>query len=83
MLYFERKTRGDGAMSCSRNVRKGVKAEDTTIVTIRMPISTLRKIDYYAQIAKKSRNAFILQAVEEKIERMRQELSQNHMEEWE
>ena len=66
-----------------RNVTKRASGEDTTIVTIRMPISTLRKIDYYAQIARKSRNAFILQAVEEKIERMRQELSENHMEEWE
>jgi len=66
-----------------RNVTKRASGEDTTIVTIRMPISMLRKIDYYAQIARKSRNAFILQAVEEKIERMRQELSENHMEEWE
>jgi len=79
VLYFERKTRGNNM----RNVTKRASGEDTTIVTIRMPISTLRKIDYYAQIARKSRNAFILQAVEEKIERMRQELSQNHMEEWE
>ena len=66
-----------------RNVTKRASGEDTTIVTIRMPISTLRKIDYYAQIARKSRNAFIIQAVEEKIERMRHELSENHMEEWE
>jgi metal-responsive CopG/Arc/MetJ family transcriptional regulator len=70
-------------MSYSRNVRKAAKAEDTTIVTMRMPISMLKKIDYYAQIARKSRNAFIIQAVEEKIERMRQELSENHREEWE
>jgi metal-responsive CopG/Arc/MetJ family transcriptional regulator len=70
-------------MNYSRNLRRGVKVEDTTIVTMRMPISMLKKIDYYAQIARKSRNAFIIQAVEEKIERMRQELSENHREEWE
>jgi metal-responsive CopG/Arc/MetJ family transcriptional regulator len=70
-------------MNYNRNVRKGVKVEDTTIVTMRMPISMLKKIDYYAQIARKSRNAFIIQAVEEKIQRMRQELSENHREEWE
>jgi metal-responsive CopG/Arc/MetJ family transcriptional regulator len=70
-------------VSYTRNYRKGVNTEDTTIVSMRIPISMLKKIDYYAQIAKKSRNAFIIQAVSEKIERMRQELSQNHMEEWE
>jgi len=70
-------------MSYNRNVRKGAKVEDTTVVTMRMPISMLKKIDYYAQIARKSRNAFIIQAVEEKIERMRQELNENHREEWE
>jgi len=70
-------------VSHMRNYRKGVRTEDTTIVTMRMPISMLKKIDYYAQIARKSRNAFIIQAVEEKIERMKQELSQNHAEEME
>jgi len=70
-------------VSYNRNIRKGFKAEDTTIVTMRIPISLFKKIDYYAQIAKKSRNAFIIQAVMEKIERMKQELSQNHTEEWE
>ena len=70
-------------VSYNRNVRKGFKAEDTTIVTMRIPISMLKRIDYYAQIARKSRNAFIIQAVEEKIERMRQELSQNYVEEYE
>jgi metal-responsive CopG/Arc/MetJ family transcriptional regulator len=70
-------------VSHNRNVRKGVKVEDTTIVSMRIPISMLKKIDYYAQIAKKSRNAFIIQAINEKIDRMKQELSQNHAEEWE
>ena len=70
-------------VSYTRNYRKGVNTEDTTIVSMRIPISMLKKIDYYAQIAKKSRNAFIIQAVSEKIERIRQELSENHMEEWE
>lgn len=70
-------------MSRGRNVRKGFRAEDTTVVAMRMPISLFKKIDYYAQIAKKSRNAFIIQAVNEKIERMKRELSQNCTEEWE
>jgi hypothetical protein len=83
MLHIKREARGDGVVSYNRNVRKGVNTEDTTIVTMRIPISMLKKIDYYAQIARKSRNAFIIQAVNEKIERMKQELSQNHTEEWE
>jgi len=83
MLHVKREIRGDNVVSRGRNVRKGFRAEDTTVVAMRMPISLFKKIDYYAQIAKKSRNAFIIQAVNEKIERMKRELSQNCTEEWE